>query len=1160
MLKRRAKIVPGLLLCGVLALGGRCSFLEDIIGGDPGYDQIGAQIAALILARVDAALGGGSTSGTATANAGSFNLSGASSTSGTALEATFSEAPASGATTLANFCVTITSVSSFSACQSSPGLLAISGTPAQNGSVVTITSATQTASVYILWVQNVSSGTGSSLSINSASFIGTGATAFNVTGATSGGSTTVRVNFSSVPTANHLTVGNYCAAPTNHTSFANCNADGARLTLSSPSLSSSQVSLTSSSQSAITYYVWVQNVTSGATALTVAQASFTGQAPTPFNVSSGSGTGNTSATVTFSEAPNTGLAQTTTNYCITVNVVSDYATCSGGATLAVSGASLSGSTVTLTTAAQTGVTYYVWVQNVTSASAGTALTTANTSFSGTAPNALTGLVINEIVYGTDWFVEIYNTSGATIDLAANGARLRRDSDCSLPSVTSSITLTGTIAAGAYYSVGRGTFAGTANVSTTSVTLNEDDCVAITNDASNITSASASNVIDFVGYGGSANAEGGTAAPGWRNLSRCPNGTDTNVNSTNFTGRSDAQRTQNAVNTCTAATAFNVNSATSGTSTTVTVTFSEAPYESLAEVQGNYCVSGNTANSTFTDCENDTGNLLALSGTPVLTGSDVAITTDTQSAITYKIFARNVLSNTGGTQLTTSTATFTGSAPVTNATLVINEVATDQTSNLDLIELYVTGSGNLQGLQIYERTTSIKTLPNVSVTAGDYVVIHLASAGTETDETTSITQSSNGGNYTTAWDYWSTDGGLTGTDGTITLRDSAGTTILDALHYSDASGSWTGSTTDPDDSVTAGQWDAFNSDEADSVNQNEGNGNSYQQRTNGSSSNNTKNAWRVGASNFGAANSATGVLTLDNTSYTTTSATAVVSLTDDDLNTNTGTAQTVNITASSTSDATGISLTLTETGANTGIFTSTATGSNLAFCSSGGCSSSPTLQVSDGDTVTVSYSDAAPAGTRTDTATWSANATATVRINEIQPDLTNDLVELYVVSSGTLSGLTMYYGANGSFVGTALTLPNVVVTAGNYVIVHVNETGTNSATDVYRGATGNITVSTTGTVITVYNSTTPQDTVCFATGSIGATTIARIDEVNTDAGGDDTMWVTAGASAAVGDCVNIAAESGYGTTWAVHRNSTATDTQQVSDWTLTDNHNTMGAAN
>lgn len=100
-----------------------------------------------------------------------------------------------------------------------------------------------------------------------------------------------------------------------------------------------------------------------------------------FNVTGAASTANTTATVTFSAAPNTAQAQTAGNY----EIVLAASACGSGGILSVSSPSLSTNTVTMTTAAQTGGTSYkVCVTNVTRNSDGLTLTTSSATFTGTA--------------------------------------------------------------------------------------------------------------------------------------------------------------------------------------------------------------------------------------------------------------------------------------------------------------------------------------------------------------------------------------------------------------------------------------------------------------------------------------------------------------------------------------------------------------------------------------------------------------------------------------------------------------------------------------------------------------------------------------------------------------------------------------------------------
>lgn len=138
---------------------------------------------------------------------------------------------------------------------------------------------------------------------------------------------------------------------------------------------------TSLTNSTAYYYRVCANHTSPATLST----GVTGNA-TPnnaFNVNSAASTANTTATVTFSAAPNTGQAQTAGNY----EIVLAASACGSGGVIAVSSPSLSGNTVTLTTATQSAVSYKICVSNVTRNSDSAVLTTNNATFTGTAAGA-----------------------------------------------------------------------------------------------------------------------------------------------------------------------------------------------------------------------------------------------------------------------------------------------------------------------------------------------------------------------------------------------------------------------------------------------------------------------------------------------------------------------------------------------------------------------------------------------------------------------------------------------------------------------------------------------------------------------------------------------------------------------------------------------------
>lgn len=114
----------------------------------------------------------------------------------------------------------------------------------------------------------------------------------------------------------------------------------------------------------------------------------------------------------------------------------------------------------------------------------------------------------------------------------------------------------------------------------------------------------------------------------------------------------------------------------------------------------------------------------------------------------------------------------------------------------------------------------------------------------------------------------------------------------------------------------------------------------------------------------------GALTFDRDHYDSPAETAVLTLTDTDLDTDPATAETVPVQVASTTDPTGIRLILTETGPHTGVFTSTASGLDLAFTFAASDEAGARLQVREGDTLTATYADALPAGTRSATAGFS----------------------------------------------------------------------------------------------------------------------------------------------------------------------------------------------
>jgi hypothetical protein len=210
---------------------------------------------------------------------------------------------------------------------------------------------------------------------------------------------------------------------------------------------------------------------------------------------------------------------------------------------------------------------------------------------------------------------------------------------------------------------------------------------------------------------------------------------------------------------------------------------------------------------------------------------------------------------------------------------------------------------------------------------------------------------------------------------------------------------------------------------------------------------------------GAANSAgtegdCGRIQLNKGTYYTVSALATLTLIDADLNTNAGAAETANVTVkSATTDTTGETITLTETGVNTGIFTNTTLGFELAVAAANG-----KVAVADNETITASYADALPSGTRTGTATWKQNVTQKIIINELSwmgscggagtgttADTTDEWVELYNNTTSTIDfSVTPYsFYSNGTLQAT---INSGTIASNGFFVLARKASGASALTD------------------------------------------------------------------------------------------------------------------
>lgn len=160
---------------------------------------------------------------------------------------------------------------------------------------------------------------------------------------------------------------------------------------------------------------------------------------------------------------------------------------------------------------------------------------------------------------------------------------------------------------------------------------------------------------------------------------------------------------------------------------------------------------------------------------VVSGKTVTLTTAAQAAgTTYTVTVANTVKDLQGSALATpNTATFAGFEQP--ASVKINELNAHATC--DLIELRVTASGTMSGIQIKERNVIVHTFAALNVQKNDIVVLHFGSAATcnassATNETTITGQpaATHAQNYDTAFDIYTTDTGLTDTDNVIAVLD------------------------------------------------------------------------------------------------------------------------------------------------------------------------------------------------------------------------------------------------------------------------------------------------------------------------------------------------------------------------------------------------------
>jgi hypothetical protein len=552
-----------------------------------------------------------------------FNVVSATALSSTQIRITFDGPPsATNGVVLANYVI--------------PGLTP-SGTPMISGNTVTINTSAQSNQSYTVTVNNVTrSGDNEPLLGKTATF--SGRVPFNVLSAAAVTTSSVSVTFDAPPNSTAAALASNYTIPGLTVSNASYPGTGNVVTLT-----------TTPSQMAISYTVTVNNNVTRASdgeVLTTKAATFTGRVP--FTVTSAVATSSTTVQVTFSANANPTQANTLTNYNISPG-------------LAITAVTASGNTATLTTAAQTNTSYTVSVVNVTRASDAEPLQTNTATFTGRLPFNVSSAAPTSNTSITVTFSAPPGTGAATLGnyVGNNGLTF---SAVNYPGTGNVVTLTTSSQTG-----------GQSYTVTVNNVLRAGDNEALTTKTANFTGRSSFNVtaaaptlntrisvtFDSAPNSGQANTMGNYVIPGLTvtSVNYPGTGNTVTVNTTSQTGGQAYTVTVNNVTrgsdgeALTAKTAnfsgrpkFDVSGAASIGNTTITVTFSATP-NAAATTIGNYMI---------------TAGSLSLTGTPVLNGNTVTITTSTQTAgASYTVTVANVLRASDSEPLTVTSASFMG---------------------------------------------------------------------------------------------------------------------------------------------------------------------------------------------------------------------------------------------------------------------------------------------------------------------------------------------------------------------------------------------------------------------------------------------------------------------------------------------------------------------
>lgn len=490
----------------------------------------------------------------------------------------------------------------------------------------------------------------------------------------------------------------------------------------------------------------------------------------PFAITAAASTSDTTATITYNEPPNATQATTKTNYAIT-----------GG--LTVSGATIIGNVVTLTTSVQSSTSYMVTVSGVTRASDASALITDTANFTGrnafdVSSAASGGSTTVNVTFDAPPDATSANTAanyaiaGLTITNAALSGSVVTLTTSTQAATTYSLAVTNVTRAsdGETLATNHATFTGSTTFNLLSATATSATTVDVTYDSPpNSTTAVDPTNYAIGGLTVSAAALSGnvvTLTTGVQSatsftltvstVTRASDGEALSTNSLKFTGIAP----------------FDVSSAAGTTLTKVTVTYDAVPDSASALTATNYSIPGLVVNAVS------------------LSGSVATLTTTTQTTATYTLTVFNVTRASDGQSLTVSTAMFSQTVP---GVPTVTNVVVASTSPNNGTTPYNTGTSTLTitGTNF----SSVTCLTGVKLDdtngAGVPVAVNTAPTSCSVDSGTQITAVFPSGirtNGTTGWNVIVTDSTGSNTTSTVKFVPVAGLVLSEI--YTGTSGNTT----------------------------------------------------------------------------------------------------------------------------------------------------------------------------------------------------------------------------------------------------------------------------------------------------------------------------------------------------------------------------------